>query len=462
MEYGVENIVILEAENRIGGRINTVQLGDGVVELGAQWVHGEEGNVVFAMASQNGLLMDSTISDEYGNASFIDSSGRIIDTDISKQFYNILEEIGETGSDDLQNFTGSLGEYYTDEYFKRLQERSIAKSDLAESFLDWYHKALNSYNAAESWFDASGRGDTEYEECEGKQNWAWKSGYSTVLKLLMKKIPDPSKELPLINKTKLNTEVIKIKWKKLSEENEDKVIVESSDGSSYTADHVIVTVSLGVLKERAADMFEPALPPQKLNSVTGLSIGTVDKIFLKFAYKWWPDDINEFRFLWINENATCEGEIQQKNCWFQDMFEFHAVDNQPLVLCGWVSGSSARYMEKLSDEEVMHDTVQLLNMFVGKALNVTVPQPELILRSNWSSNPHFRGSYSLRTMMTEEMGASAAELAEPVVNDGGETVLLFAGEATHSTHYSTVHGAIESGWREAKRIRRLYEHRKPL
>jgi spermine oxidase len=47
----------------------------------------------------------------------------------------------------------------------------------------------------------------------------------------------------------------------------DKVSVECSDGSSYTADHVIVTVSLGVLKKKAHSMFHPALPRQKLNAV---------------------------------------------------------------------------------------------------------------------------------------------------------------------------------------------------
>jgi monoamine oxidase len=36
-------------------------------------------------------------------------------------------------------------------------------------------------------------------------------------------------------------------------------------------------------------------------------------------------------------------------------------------------------------------------------------------------------------------------------------VLLFAGEATHSSYYSTVHGAIESGWREAKRLAEFYK-----
>ena len=40
------------------------------------------------------------------------------------------------------------------------------------------------------------------------------------------------------------------------------------------------------------------------------------------------------------------------------------------------------------------------------------------------------------------------KMAEPAM--GGQ--LLFAGEATHSQYFSTVHGAIESGTREAERI----------
>ena len=43
---------------------------------------------------------------------------------------------------------------------------------------------------------------------------------------------------------------------------------------------------------------------------------------------------------------------------------------------------------------------------------------------------------------------AVAKMAEPAM-DGK---LLFAGEATHPRHFSTVHGAIESGWREADRI----------
>lgn len=37
IESGFKNLTILEAENRIGGRINTVQFGENVLDMGAQW-----------------------------------------------------------------------------------------------------------------------------------------------------------------------------------------------------------------------------------------------------------------------------------------------------------------------------------------------------------------------------------------------------------------------------------------
>jgi monoamine oxidase len=81
---------------------------------------------------------------------------------------------------------------------------------------------------------------------------------------LQNKYPSEKVEVPVGSNVIYKKEVTHIKWKNLPE---DKVIVECSDGTSYTADHAIVTVSLGVLKEKAHSLFSPALPPQKLNAV---------------------------------------------------------------------------------------------------------------------------------------------------------------------------------------------------
>lgn len=72
----------------------------------------------------------------------------------------------------------------------------------------------------------------------------------------------------MTDKILFSKEVTHIKWKNVSRQ----AVVECSDGSSYLADHVIVTVSLGVLKHSAITMFSPALPAKKLNSIK-VSIG---------------------------------------------------------------------------------------------------------------------------------------------------------------------------------------------
>jgi monoamine oxidase len=68
--------------------------------------------------------------------------------------------------------------------------------------------------------------------------------------------------------------------------------------------------------------------------------------------------------------------------------------------------------------------------------------------SRWYSTPYVQGSYSYQTVQSELAGVGPLTLADPV----GQGRVLFAGEATHPSYFSTVHGAIESGWREADRI----------
>lgn len=69
-----------------------------------------------------------------------------------------------------------------------------------------------------------------------------------------------------------------------------------------------------------------------------------------------------------------------QKCWVQDVVLFQDVDNQPLVLSAWLSGSAARHMEQLSEEEIKQEIFHFISRLMGTALNVTVPSPALILR----------------------------------------------------------------------------------
>ncbi|XP_057498596.1 polyamine oxidase 1-like isoform X2 [Actinidia eriantha] len=88
-ENGVDDIVILEASNRIGGRIRKEEFGGVSVELGAGWiagVGGKESNPVWELARKSGLR---TCFSDYSNARYniYDRSGKIFPSGIAADSY---------------------------------------------------------------------------------------------------------------------------------------------------------------------------------------------------------------------------------------------------------------------------------------------------------------------------------------------------------------------------------------
>lgn len=175
-----------------------------------------------------------------------------------------------------------------------------------------------------------------------------------------------SKTLPIEGRIIFNKEVRTIYWN-----NQQLVNVECDDGICYEADHIICTVSLGVLKDRYLSMFHPGLPRSKCNAIEALTLGTVDKIYLEFDSPFWPEDWPGFSLLWTHADRKAIRE-RDEDRWLEDVFGFYRVDYQPNILCGWISGESARQMEMLTEEEVYIGVVKLLRMFL-KAMSVKDP-----------------------------------------------------------------------------------------
>lgn len=156
----------------------------------------------------------------------------------------------------------------------------------------------------------------------------------------------------------------------------DAVRILCGDGTSYTADHLICTVSLGVLKEQHLSLFEPHLSADKIRSIDGLAIGTVDKIFLEFDKPFWTDGWEGFSLLWKTDALQTVRENSSSR-WLEDVFGFYTVNYQPNVLCGWISGLSARKMELETDENVKAGITQLLRMFLK---HWNIPEPSNMIR----------------------------------------------------------------------------------
>jgi len=52
-EFGINDVVILEALDRIGGRVNTIAMNGNWVELGAQWIHGRGDNPLWKFVQEH-------------------------------------------------------------------------------------------------------------------------------------------------------------------------------------------------------------------------------------------------------------------------------------------------------------------------------------------------------------------------------------------------------------------------
>ena len=111
------------------------------------------------------------------------------------------------------------------------------------------------------------------------------------------------------------------------------------------------------------------------------------------------------------------------------------------MLIGLLGGSAARERERLSDEDTIADVIEALSV----AFETDVPEPTGKLITRWARDPFARGSYSYPAV--DSTPEDRTVLAEPV---GGR--VYFAGEATNSDYFGTVHGAFLSGQDEAARL----------
>ena len=118
------------------------------------------------------------------------------------------------------------------------------------------------------------------------------------------------------------------------------VTVTCKNGQKFTADHVIITASLGVLKERAASLFFPPLPDQKLEAIDKLGFGTVNKIVLVFEEPPWPSETcNGIGFLDNTSDLHLEiSEGEKAPQWISRLLIFHPHAKNSNILIGWLVG----------------------------------------------------------------------------------------------------------------------------
>ncbi|XP_036274380.1 spermine oxidase isoform X4 [Pipistrellus kuhlii] len=476
LEQGFTDVTVLEASSRIGGRVESVKLGHATFELGATWIHGSQGNPIYHLAEANGLLEETTdgersvgrisLYSKNGVACYLTNRGRRVPKDVVEEFSDLYNEVEscESSSHSMDEVSLSAFGEWTEipgahhiipSGFMRVVEllaegipAHVIQLGKAVRCVHW-DQALGRPRGPE--IEPRGEGDHNQDAGEGGPGGGEPQGRG----------PDEDARWP--------------------------VLVECEDCEVIPADHVIVTVSLGVLKKQHASLFRPALPAEKVAAIHRLGIGTTDKIFLEFEEPFWGPECNSLQFVWEDE-AESRTLTYPPELWYRKICGFDVLyppERYGHVLSGWICGEEALVMEKFDDEAVAEICTEMLRQFTG---NPNIPKPRRILRSAWGSNPYFRGSYSYTQVGST--GTDVEKLAKPLpYTESSKTAqgssseqqpghllsskcpeqsldpyrgsikpmqVLFSGEATHRKYYSTTHGALLSGQREAARLIEMY------
>lgn len=111
LENGYKNVQVLEAESRIGGRVYTTPFGSSVVDIGAQWCHGQENNTVHDLVKDYNILHSDL--EKFETINFKLSNGETVDVKKSNKLFQLLTTLEDKHEDELEKYNGTLGSFIT-------------------------------------------------------------------------------------------------------------------------------------------------------------------------------------------------------------------------------------------------------------------------------------------------------------------------------------------------------------
>jgi monoamine oxidase len=394
-------VTVLEARDRIGGRIWTSRAWpDLPMDMGASWIHSTKGNPLTKLADQAAVARLAT---SYDSAIALDAAGQEIDLSsayaLADKTIRAARAKAETRDSDQSLKDAILATpswVQADDPTRRLIRHVVNGSVEAE------------YGGA--WDEVSAWYFDEAAEFAGGDK-LFPKGFDQITDHLAKGLT--------IRTGAVVASVV---------QSAAGVQVTLTDGAIVQADHVIVTVPLGVLKSGGI-AFDPPLAPARQAAIQTLGMGLLNKCMLRFDRIAWPADVD-----WIEWLGPRDGAWSQ---WLS----FAQVTGAP-VLLAFHGGDEARRLERLSDAEVTAEAQRALKTMFGSDF----PAPMATQITRWSQDPFTHGAYSFNATGTTPETRPALAGADW----GGR--LIFAGEACEPDYWGTAHGALLSGRRAAAEI----------
>ena len=416
-ERGVR-VLVLEARERVGGRIYTEHTAEGaVVEHGAEFIHGRAPEL-WSLLDEAGLEAverdGAMLSEEQRGVGVTDDGDERGD-----DFFAPLETLADLPGDDVS--------------FADWLEASEVPGE-HRAALTGYVEGFNAADAQRISAHSLGIQQRAEDASEGDRSWHLPRGYAELAKFLAARVRAAGGEI------RLGCIVDAVRWR-------PGQVVVTTGRTDLRAPKCLITLPVGVLQEANAGTpgsvrLEPE--PRPLFEARRLAMGQVVRFTMVFRERWWdrlasnsnaaaPQAIRAMSFLFTPERLP--------PVWWTRRPEPEALP----TLVGWSGGPRSEALRGKTARELG----ELACRELAEAFHLPPEQIRAqLLRTHtfdWSADPFARGAYSY---------VPAGALDAPGAMDVPEAnTLFFAGEHTDTTgHWGTVHAALRTGLRAAGQV----------
>ncbi|QIX60221.1 FAD-dependent oxidoreductase [Hymenobacter sp. BT18] len=397
-------VALLEARNRVGGRIYTFQKGGftAPVEGGAEFIHGDA-PLTKALLREAQVPWLSTAGRNYEvQAGQVQES-----TDFLPDMPALLDKLQALPQD--MSLADFLHTHFPGPEHQQLRERV---TQFAEGYNAADARLASAFALRDEW---AGGGAEDSPRPVG--------GYGQLMDFLQRQAQEAGAALHLA------TAIRQLSWQP------GQVVAEDQLGHTLQARQALITVPTGVLRAHPTQpghlAFSPELPAHR-QAAAHLGFGDVIKVLLEFEEPFWPgvSAVPDLGFIFSDAPIP--------TWWSQRPVP------RPL-LTGWLGGPAATRHRHTPDAELLELALNSL------AATLTVPvqqlQQQVVAHRvlNWGADPWAQGAYSY---VSVEAAAARQMLSTPV-----EDTLFFAGEGLYEGPYTgTVEAALVSGRNAAWQI----------
>ena len=404
------SIVLIEARDRLGGRIWTRQEPGlaAPIEYGAEFIHGHAPSTMAILRAGGKTAIEST------DTHFRLKDGELVArNDFFHEVQHAMRSSAQLAEQDLS----------FDSFLAQSQALSAESRQYAKMMAEGFDAADTSRASARAilaeWTAEMMDDDAPQSRPQG--------GYEALLATLASCLQQENIRL------QLQTIVAELRWSKGSVQVEGTFIGKPFRASARCA---IITLPLGVLQLPAdapgAVRFSPALEAKRV-ALEGLASGPVIKLTLRFASAFW-EALEGGRYLNAAFFHAPSDDFQ--TFWTQ-------LPVRAPLLVAWAGGPrAARLSSAVAPADIVRRAIATLQSMFGKGCNVEQGL-EAAYYHDWQQDTFARGAYSYVIVGGDN---ARRELAAPI-----DDTLFFAGEATDTQgETATVTGALQSGTRAAR------------